>query len=212
MIWYNRCRKTTAIVKLNKPIYCGFTILELSQNHMQTFFYDVLKPFYGNRVRLAYTDTDSFILEIQTDDVYEDFLKPELNKHMDFSNYDKSHKCYNETNKKVLGQFKDEENGMVIKEVICLKPKMYCVSTDEGLHKKAKGIPKNKVENDLTFQNLKSTLNNTKHEKIKYASIRSNKRVIHTVDQEKTGLTNYDDKRFWLSDWESLPYGHHLIS
>ena len=122
---------------------------------MQRFFYDVLKPFYGNRVRLAYTDTDSFILETQTDDVYEDFLNPELNKHMAFSDYDKSHKCYNETNKRVLGKFKDEENGMIIKEVICLKPKMYCVLTDKGLHKKAKGISQNKVQNDLTFQKFK---------------------------------------------------------
>ena len=47
--------------------------------------------------------------------------------------------------------------------------------------------------------------------KSKYASIRSNKHVIHTIDHEKTGLTNYDDKRFWMSDKESLPYGHHLI-
>ena len=132
---------------------------------MQKFFYDVLKPFYGNRVRLAYTDTDSFILEIQTEDVYEDFLKPELNKYMDFSEYDKSHKCYNESNKKVLGKFKDEEKGMIIKEVICLKPKMYCVLTDKVLHKKAKGIPKNKVENELTFDKFKNTLNNTTHEK-----------------------------------------------
>ena len=178
---------------------------------MQKFFYDVLKPFYGNKVRLAYTDKDSFILEIETADVYEDFLKPELNKHMDFSDYDKDHKCHNETNKKVLGKFKDEENGLIIKEVICLKPKMYCVLTDKGLHKKAKGIPRNKVENELTFDKFKSTLNNTIDERIKYASIRSHKHVLHTIDQEKTGLTNYDDKRFWLSDQESLPFGHHSI-
>jgi len=91
--------KTKTVVKLNKPIYCGFSILELSKIHMQRFYYDTLKKFYGDRVRLSYTDTDSFILEIETEDVYEDFLKPELNQHMDFSSYDKSHKCYNEGNK-----------------------------------------------------------------------------------------------------------------
>ena len=111
----------------------------------------------------------------------------------------------------MLGKFKDEENGMIIKEVICLKPKMYCVLTDKGLHKKAKGIPKNKVENELTFDKFKSTLHNNIDERIKYASSRSRKHVLHTIDQEKTGLTNYDDKRFWLSDQESLPFGHHSI-
>ena len=69
--------KTKTVVKLNKPIYCGFSILEFSKNHMQRFYYDTLKKFYGDRVRLSYTDTDSFILEIETEDVYEDFRIPE---------------------------------------------------------------------------------------------------------------------------------------
>ena len=54
---------------------------------MQKLFYDTLKPFYGNKVRLADTDTNSFILEIETDDVYEDFLQPELKDYMDFNDY-----------------------------------------------------------------------------------------------------------------------------
>ena len=58
--------KTKSTVTFNTPIYCGFTILELSKNHMQRFFYDTLEPCSGERVRLAYTDTDSFILEIET--------------------------------------------------------------------------------------------------------------------------------------------------
>ena len=203
--------KTKAVVRLNKPIYCGFTILELSKNHMQKFLYDTLKPFYGNRVRLAYTDTDSFILEIETDDVYDDFLKPELKEHMDFSDYPETHKCFNTTNKKVLGKFKDEENGKIIKEAICLKPKMYAIKTEDGTHKKAKGIPKKKVEKELPFNKYKSTLNNTNRDKIKYTSIRSEKHVISTINQEKTGLSNYDDKRYWKNNLESLPYGHYSL-
>ena len=50
-----------SVVELNKPIYCGFTILELSKLHMQNFYYNVLKPYYGEKVKLCYTDTDSFI-------------------------------------------------------------------------------------------------------------------------------------------------------
>jgi len=178
---------------------------------MQKFLYDTLKPFYGDGVRLAYTDTDSFILEIETDDVYDDFLKPELKEHMDFSDYPETHKCFNNSNKKVLGKFKDEENGKIIKEVICLKPKMYAIKTEDGTHKKAKGIPKKKVEKELPFNKYKSTLNNITRDKINYTSIRSEKHVISIIKQEKTGLSNYDDKRYWKNNLESLPYGHYSL-
>ena len=54
-----------SIATLNTPSYCGFTILELSNTHMQRFFYDTLKPFYGERVRLVYSDIDSFIWKLR---------------------------------------------------------------------------------------------------------------------------------------------------
>ena len=59
----------------------------------------------------------------------------------------KNHKSFNDVNKKVLGKFKDEENGKIIKEFIGLKPKMYAIKLEnDDLHKKAKGIPKMKVK------------------------------------------------------------------
>ena len=67
-----------SVVELNKPIYCGFTILELSKLHMQNFYYNVLKPYYGEKVNLCYTDTDSFILSIESEDVYDDFFKTRI--------------------------------------------------------------------------------------------------------------------------------------
>ena len=178
---------------------------------MQKFFYDTLKPFYGDRVRLAYTDTDSFILEIETDDVYDDFLKPELKEHMDFSDYPETHKCFNNSNKKVLGKFKDEENGKIIKEAICLKPKMYAIKTGDGIHKKQKEYPKIKLEKNYHLTNIKVHLIISTEIKINYTSIRSEKHVISTIKQEKTGLSNYDDKRYWKNNLESLPYGHYSL-
>ena len=204
--------KTKPIVNLDKPIYCGFSILDLSKQHMQRFFYDTLKPFYGDRVKLCYTDTDSFILEIRTEDVYKDFLNPELNKHMDFSDYSEDHICYNTSNKKVLGKFKDEENGKTISEVIALKPKMYAIKTEGQTHKKAKGIPKSNVERDLTIDTYRETLTTSTRGSVKFNSIRSSNHVINTVFQEKTGLSNYDDKAFWRSNTESLPFGHYAIN
>ena len=58
--------------KFNKPIYLGACILETSKLHMNNFWYDYLTVKYGDNVNLLYTDTDSFILEIFTDDIYKD--------------------------------------------------------------------------------------------------------------------------------------------
>ena len=84
--------------KFNKPIYLGACILETSKLHMYKFWYDYLKVKYGDNVNLIYTDTDSFILEIFTDDVYEDMKND--NHLFDFSEYPSDHKCYNVKNKK----------------------------------------------------------------------------------------------------------------
>ena len=89
--------KIKAVVKLDKPIYTGFAILELSKLHMYNFFYDVLKPKYGDNVEMGYTDTDSFVIQVTTNDIYEDFR--DLNKYMDFSDYPKDHPNYDPQNK-----------------------------------------------------------------------------------------------------------------
>ena len=94
---------------------------------MQKFFYDTLKPFYGDRVRLAYTDTDSFILVIETDDVYDDFLNQNQKNIWILAIIQRLINVLILLRKKVLGKFKDEENGKMIKEAICLKPKMYAI-------------------------------------------------------------------------------------
>ena len=73
------------LLKYDKPIYVGFLILEISKNLMYDFFNDCLKPLYGKNVKLLYTDTDSFILEIQIENVYND-ISNNLDK-FDTSNY-----------------------------------------------------------------------------------------------------------------------------
>ena len=63
------------------------SILDLSKQHMYTFYFDVMKPKYGENIRMVYTDADSFVFHTKTDDIYQD-LK-EINDEMDFSGYDK---------------------------------------------------------------------------------------------------------------------------
>ena len=110
-------------LKLDKPIFIGMSILDLSKQHMYKFYYDVMKPKYGDNIRMVYTDTDSFVFHTRTDDIYQDLQ--EINDEMDFSGYDKNHKCYDATNKKVLGKFKDECEGKFMTGFIGLRPKCY---------------------------------------------------------------------------------------
>ena len=69
-------------LKLDKPIFIGMSILDLSKQHMYRFYYDVMKPKYGDNIRMVNTDTDSFVFHTKTDDIYQD-LK-EINDDMDF--------------------------------------------------------------------------------------------------------------------------------
>ena len=110
---------------LNKPVYTGMTILENRKILMYDFFYNHLKAKYGHKCQLVYTDTDSLVLDIQTEDVYKDMQ--ENSWVYDTSNYPKDHPLYSITNKKVLGKMKDECGGDAIQEVIAVRSKMYSV-------------------------------------------------------------------------------------
>ena len=107
----------------NKPICIGACILETSKLHMYQFWYDHLKQKYGDKIQLLYTDTDSHVIEVETEGIYRDMLE---NKDLyDFSEYPTDQSNYNIENKKVLGKFKDELNAKIITEFVADKPKMY---------------------------------------------------------------------------------------
>ena len=74
-------------VKMNKPIYLGLSVLEISKTLMYEFWYDYMKPKYDNDVKLCYMDTDSFIMNIKTIDFYEDIANDVENR-FDTSNYE----------------------------------------------------------------------------------------------------------------------------
>ena len=113
------CSKT--VLTLNKPIYVGFIILELSKLLMYQFYDHVLKTF---NARLLFTDTDRLVYEIKGDNVYDQCFK---DKHLfDFSGYPKDFVYYDDFNKKVVGKMKDELNGVRIKEFVGLKSEKRC--------------------------------------------------------------------------------------
>ena len=103
----NEMEKTKA--KMNKPIYLGMSIIDISKTLMYEFWYDYIKPKYQEKVKLCYMDTDSFIIYIKTEVFYEDIAN-DIEKWFDTSNYDKDDKrpLPIGRNKKVIGLFKDE--------------------------------------------------------------------------------------------------------
>ena len=111
-------------VKMNKPIYLGLSILEVSKILMYEFWYDYMKPKYGNDIKLCYMDTDSFIMNIKTNDFYEDIANDVENR-FDTSNYEVNRALPMGKNKKVIGLMKDELGGKIITEFITLRPKTY---------------------------------------------------------------------------------------
>ena len=116
-------------VKMNKPIYLGLSILEISKLLMYEFLYDYMKPKYGNNVKLCYMDTDSFIMDIKTEDFYKDIAN-DVEKRSDTSNYEVNRPLPTGKNKKVIGLMKDELGGKIITEFVILRPKAYSYLTD----------------------------------------------------------------------------------
>ena len=129
-------------VKMSKSIYLGLSIMEISKILMYKFWYDFMKPKYDNDVKLCYMDTDSFIMNIKTNDFYEDIANDVENR-FDTSNYEVNRPLPMRKTKKVIGLMKDELGGKIITEFVTLRPKTYSFLTDDGKEdKKAKGTKK----------------------------------------------------------------------
>ena len=165
--------KRTELV-LNKPIYLGMSILDISKNLMYDFHYKYIKPKFGSRSQLTYTDTDSLTYDIETDDFYKD-ISQDVEKWFDTSNYPKNHVDRNGNksaipvgmNKKVPGLFKDECGGKQITESAILRSKLYALNVEGvGELKRAKGVKMSTIRNDITLANYRvSLLGNSANEK-----------------------------------------------
>ena len=126
-------RKTK--VKMNKPVYLGLSILDISKILMYEFWYDYMKPKYGDNVKLCYTYTDSFIMHIKTEDFYDD-IADDVEKRFDTSNYQANRPLPTGKNKKVIELLKDELGGKIMTEFLALRPKTFSYLTDDGKNKK----------------------------------------------------------------------------
>ena len=178
---------------------------------MYDFHYNYVKKEYGKNAKLLFTDTDSLTYEIEAKDVYKDFFK-DIYK-FDNSDYPKYSPFIDKTNKKVIGKFKDEAAGIPIIEFVGLRSKMYSYTKDnlKG-EKKAKGIKKNVIKNDLTHENYKNTLLNNQKMYHKMKTIRSENHQLNSYELNKVSLCCFDDKRYIHDNGiTSYAYGHKNI-
>ncbi len=172
--------KTT--IKLFKPIYLGMSFLDLSKTLMYKFHYDYVKPKWGNKSSLLFTDTDSLCYEIQTDDVYKD-ISEDVNEWFDTCDFNPNHSIglHTNKNKKAIGFFKDECGGDDIVEFVGLRPKSYSYeTTSEKVEKKCKGVKDYVIKKHITLEDYKECLFTKKPQFRMMNTIRSRQHDIGT--------------------------------
>ena len=195
---------------MNKPIYLGMSILDISKTLMYEFWYDYIKPKYQEKAKLCYMDTDSFIIHIKTEDFYEDIANG-VEKWFDTSNYDENNKrpLVIGKNKKVIGLFKDELGGKIMKEFAGPRAKTYAYLMDDNTeHKKAKGTIKCVIKRRLMFENYTDCLFNDKTILKSQQRFKSDCHNVYTEQINKIALSSNDDKRLQTFDKiTTYPYG-----
>ncbi|XP_043478219.1 uncharacterized protein LOC122508763 [Leptopilina heterotoma] len=201
-------------VLLNKPLYVGLTVLDVSKTLIYDFHYDyMLKKYDAKNLKLLYTDTDSLIYEIRCSDIYAD-MKADIDK-FDTSDYPVNN-VYGipQANKKVLGLMKDECSGKIVTEFVGLRSKMYSVRVEnKDVIKKAKGVKAVVVKKDIDFDDYVYCLQNVKIQSRTQYCIRSNLHNVQTLKQTKIALSPFDDKRFLLANsTDTLAWGHCKIA
>ena len=190
-------------VFFNKPVYVGQAILDLSKTLMFDFHYNyILKKYCHKRAELLFTDTDSLMYLIHTDDFYKDISK-DISSKFDTSDYPPNHPSgiLTGANKKVIGMFKDEVAGKQITHFVGLRPKLYSFKVeDSNTTKKCKGIKKNVVKKGVNFDDYVQCLFSDEKQMRSMKIIRSENHEIYSKEVNKVALSNEDDKRNLAKD------------
>ena len=195
-------------VVMNKPVYLGQVILDLSKIVMYEFHYDYMVPKYGlEKLKLCYMDTDSLVYDIKTEDFNED-IDNDVETRFDTNGYSKTdfRPLLISLNKKVIGLMKDELGGKIMTEFVALRPKLYSYKKLDGSEdKKCKGIKKCIVKKTLTFEDYNTCLY-LFSDSTEYRSqlmFRSSKHEVQTIKVNKVALNRDYHKRMSRKDWIS---------
>ena len=181
---------------MNKPVYLGRSKLDISKTLMYEFWYDYLKPKYNDKAKLCYMDTDSFVLNTFTEDFFEDIYN-DVERWFDTSNYDKN----DNSNRYLIGMFRDELGGKVMKEFCALRVKTYTyLMEDDSEMKKAKGVKRCVIKRRLMFENYKDSLFNNKTIMRSQLRFKSDHHNVYTEEVNKIALNSSDNKRLQTFD------------
>ena len=193
---------------MDKAIYVGFSILELSKLHMYETCYDTLQPYFGQEnLQSHYVDTDGMFLSMKTENFLKDLKN--LENIFDFSNLDENHELFSNRNKKVIGKFKIETpKNIWIDEFVCLRSKAYsfkCKDIDENKNK-IKGISKSQSKH-INFAEYYNCLYGGEYQKEcdKYI-IRFLNHEMYLQKVRKSTLSIFDDKRCYINETESIQW------
>ncbi|CAG8552482.1 13913_t:CDS:2 [Acaulospora colombiana] len=192
--------------RLSKPIFIGMSVLDESKITMYNFYYNIMKARYGDNVEVVYTDTDSLILLIRTENVYKDMV--EMQEHLDFSDYKPEHPIYQALgkekimlNKKVPGKYKDESCGTAMWKFCGPRPKLYSyILADGKTDRRAKGVQKVVVKKNLIHDMYEDCLKSRKETMITMHRLGSKDHIIRLLRSSKIGISPLDTKRWILSD------------
>ena len=209
-----KMRKTK--VWMNKPVYVGMSILDLSKTLMFSFQYEYVKKKW-EKVEVLYSDTDSLVLNIETDDFFKD-ISGDVKEWFDTNDFPKDHPAVLEglpivkKNKKKIGLMKDECGGKILTEWVALRPKLYSFLTENGEKQKAKGLKKSIKNKSLRHENFLKCLRTGKSQTRKQCLFRSRDHHIFTENMVKVALSCDDDKRIVLENGiDTLSLGHFLL-
>ena len=192
---------------MNKPVYLGQAILDLSKIVMYEFHYDYMKRKYDDRLTLCYMDTDSLIYDIAMDDFYKD-IADDVTARFNTSGYNPDRPFPVGLNKKVIGLMKDELGGGIMSEFVTLRLKMYAYKVGGSESKKCKGIKKCVVKKTISFEDYKNCLFGGDPSYRSQLMLRSLKHEVRTLEVNKLALSRDDDKHIVVNGIDSFARGH----
>ena len=196
-------------LKLNKPIYVGMSILDLSKTLMYDFHYEYIRTKYDH-ADLLFTDTDSLCYHIRTEDIYKDMQSDAA--FFDTSDYPPDHFLHSTANKKVLGKMKDETAGVAVSEFVGLRSKMYSLLYGGKEKKTAKGIGRSHIRK-MRHAEYKDSLLKKTRSIATTNMIRSYEHRVYSEHVTKVALSPFDDKRYVLENgYSTLAHGHYRIN
>ena len=200
-------------VWMNKPVYVGMSILDLSKTLMFSFQYEYVKKKW-EKAEVLYSDTDSLVLKIETADFFKD-ISGDVAEWFDTNDYAKNHPAVLgglpivKENKKKIGLMKDDCGGKIVTEWVALRPKLYSFLTEDGEKQKAKGLKKSMKNKSLRHENFLKCLKTGESQTRKQCLFRSRDHHIFTENMVKVALSANDDKRIVLENGiDTLGIGH----